>query len=181
MTKIDEKMLQIVVDMAARGGKMEALQEAQDKEIERLIEENRQLKAERAKDKERIRELEQLLHEQQAARPQVVVNNFNFFVLSVPRTRAYVDNLGNDGRQFVGHMLHHTMLEDTPRSVMDQVDEMTRLRDYQEGGVVIQHNTGPVNGNIGTQNVGMPGVNDENSLKKIDDNGREKGIDADFE
>ena len=38
MTKIDEKMLQIVVDMAARGGKMEALQEAQDKEIERLIE-----------------------------------------------------------------------------------------------------------------------------------------------
>jgi hypothetical protein len=181
MTKIDEKMLQIVVDMAARGGKMEALQEAQDKEIERLIEENRQLKAERAKDKERIRELEQLLHEQQAARPQVVVNNFNFFVLSVPRTRAYVDNLGNDGRQFVGHMLHHTMLEDTPRSMLDKVDEITQLKDCQEGGVVIQHNTGPVNGNIGTQNVGMPGVNDENSLKKIDDHGREKGIDADFE
>ena len=181
MTKIDEKMLQMVVDMAAKGGRMEAQQEAQDKEIERLIEENRQLKAERAKDKERISELEQLLHEQQAARPQVVVNNFNFFVLSVPRTRAYVDTLGNDGRQFVGHMLHQTMYEDAPRSVFDKVDEITQLKGSQEGGVVIHHNTGPVNGNIGTQNVGMPSVNDENSLKQIDDHGREKGFDADFE
>ena len=118
-----------------------------------------------------ISELEKLLLQQQASRPQVVVNNYNFFMLSVPRTRAYVDNLGNDGRQFVGHMLHQTMLEDTPRSVMDQVDEMTRLRDYQEGGVVIQHNSGPVNGNIGTQNVGMPGMNDENSLNQLEQHG----------
>ena len=93
MAKIEEKMLQMVVDMAAKGGKMEAQQEAQDKEIERLMEEIRQLKAERAKDKERISELEQLLQQQQASRPQVVVNNYNFFMLSVPRTRAYVDNL----------------------------------------------------------------------------------------
>ena len=106
MAKIEEKMLQMVVDMAAKGGKMEAQQEAQDKEIERLMEEIRQLKAAMARDKERISELEQLLQQQQALRPQVVVNNYNFFMLSVPRTRAYVDNLGNDGRQFVGHMLH---------------------------------------------------------------------------
>ena len=171
MARIEEKMLQMVVDMAAKGGKMEAQQEAQDKEIERLMEENRQLKAAMARDTERISELEKLLQQQQASRPQVVVNNYNFFMLSVPRTRAYVDNLGNDGRQFVGHMLHHTMLEDTPRSVMDQVDEMTRLRDYQEGGVVIQHNSGPVNGNIGTQNVGMPGMNDENSLNQLEQHG----------
>ena len=171
MARIEEKMLQMVVDMAAKGGKMEAQQEAQDKEIERLMEENRQLKAAMARDKERISELEHLLQQQQASRPQVVVNNYNFFMLSVPRTRAYVDNLGNDGRQFVGHMLHQTMLEDTPRSVMDQVDEMTRLRDYQEGGVVIQHNSGPVNGNIGTQNVGMPGMNDENSLNQLEQHG----------
>ena len=171
MARIEEKMLQMVVDMAAKGGKMEAQQEAQDKEIERLMEENRQLKAAMARDKERISELERLLQQQQASRPQVVVNNYNFFMLSVPRTRAYVDNLGNDGRQFVGHMLHQMMLEDTPRSVMDQVDEMTRLRDYQEGGVVIQHNSGPVNGNIGTQNVGMPGMNDENSLNQLEQHG----------
>ena len=79
MAKIEEKMLQMVVDMAAKGGKMEAQQEAQDKEIERLMEENRQLKAAMARDKERISELEQLLQQQQASRPQVVVNNFNFF------------------------------------------------------------------------------------------------------
>ena len=34
MARIEEKMLQMVVDMAAKGGKMEAQQEAQDKEIE---------------------------------------------------------------------------------------------------------------------------------------------------
>ena len=98
MARIEEKMLQMVVDMAAKGGKLEAQQEAQDKEIERLMEENRQLKAAMARDKERIRELEQLLLQQQASRPQVVVNNYNIFMLSVPRTRAYVDNLSNDGR-----------------------------------------------------------------------------------
>ena len=96
MARIEEKMLQMVVDMAAKGGKMEAQQEAQDKEIERLMEENRQLKAAMARDKERISELEQLLLQQQASRPQVVVNNYNFFMLSVPRTRAYVDNLNQD-------------------------------------------------------------------------------------
>jgi hypothetical protein len=171
MAKIDEKMLQMVVDMAARGGKMEAEQEAQNKEIERLREEVVELKAVIARREARISELELLLQQQEAARPQVVVNNYNFFMLSVPRTRAYVDNLGNDGRQFVGHMLHQTMPEDTPRSVMDQVDEMTRLKDRQEGGVVIQHNSGPVNGNIGTQNVGMPGANDMGSLKQIEQYG----------
>ena len=50
MARIEEKMLQMVVDMAAKGGKMEAQQEAQDKEIERLMEENRQLKALRGED-----------------------------------------------------------------------------------------------------------------------------------
>ena len=178
MSKIDEKMLMMMVDMAAQGGKMEALQEAKDREIDELRTVCDELRREIAKRDERIAQLEALVFQQENARPQVVVNQF--FVLSVSRTRVYVSSLSNNGRQFVGHMLHHTMLEDTPRSMLDKVDEITQLKDCQEGGVVIQHNTGPVNGNIGTQNVGMPGVNDENSLKKIDDNGREKGIDTDF-
>ena len=110
---------------------------------------------------------------------QMVVNNYNFFMLSVPRTRAYVDNLGNDGRQFVGHMLHHTLAEDTPRCVVDEVDEMTQLTP-QEGGVVIQNNNGPVNGNITTQNVGSTGMGYENLLIHEDD-GREEGRDANSE
>ena len=171
MANTNETMLHLMVDLATKGGKMEAELEARDKEIERLIKENTELRSVVTRRDARISELEHLLTQQESARPQVVVNNYNFLMLSVPRTRAYVDNLSNDGRQFVGHMLHHTMLEDTPRSVMDQVDEMTRLRDYQEGGVVIQHNSGPVNGNIGTQNVGMPGMNDENSLKQLEQHG----------
>lgn len=169
MSKIDEKMLQMVVDMAMKGGKMEARQEAKDKEIDELRTVCDELRREIAKRDERIAQLEALVFQQENARPQVVVNQF--FVLSVSRTRVYVSSLSNNGRQFVGHMLHQTMLEDTPRSVMDQVDEMTRLREYQEGGVVIQHNSGPVNGNIGTQNVGMPGMNDENSLNQLEQHG----------
>ena len=174
MSKIDEKMLLMMVDMAAQGGKMEAQQEAKDREIEELRREVGELRDRLAKRDERIAQLEALVFQQGNARPTVVVNQF--FMLSVPRTRTYVSSLSNNGRQFVGHMLHQTLAEDTPRYVMDEVDEMTQLTP-QEGGVVIQNNNGPVNGNITTQNVGSTGMGNENLLKQIDDNGREEGVD----
>ena len=124
----------------------------------------------------RISELEALLLQQQNAHPTVVVNQY--FMLSVPLTRDYVSNLSNDGRQFVGHMLHHTMPAETPRYMLEQVDEMTRLTP-QEGGVVIQNNNGPVNGNITTQNVGATDIWNEDIQKQIGCNGREEGRDAD--
>ena len=65
-------------------------------------------------------------------------------------------------------------------ALMEQVDEITRLIP-QEGSVVIQHNNGPVNGNITTQNVGSAGMQNENMQKQIDSDGREKGRDADTE
>ena len=113
MSKIDEKMLMMMVDMAAQGGKMEALQEAKDKEIDELRTVCDELRREIAKRDERIAQLEALVFQQENVRPQVVVNQF--FVLSVSRTRVYVSSLSNNGRQFVGHMLHHTLAEDTPR------------------------------------------------------------------
>jgi len=174
MAKIDEKMLQMVVDMAAMGGKMEARYEALEKEIDEKRAEIKRLREVVEKRDARIDELEGLL--QQNSQPKVVVNQY--FMLSVPLTRDYVSNLGNDGRQFVGHMLHHTMPAETPRYMLEQVDEMTRLNP-QEGGVVIQNNNGPVNGNITTQNVGSTGMGNEILLKRIDDNGREEGRDAD--
>lgn len=177
MSKIDEKMLMMMVDMAAQGGKMEALQEAKDKEIDELRTVCDELRREIAKRDERIAQLEALVFQQENARPQVVVNQF--FVLSVSRTRVYVSSLSNNGRQFVGHMLHHTLAEDTPRCVVDEVDEMTQLTP-QEGGVVIQNNNGPVNGNITTQNVGSTGMGYENLLIH-EDNGREEGRDANSE
>lgn len=101
MSKIDEKMLMMMVDMAAQGGKMEALQEAKDKEIDELRTVCDELRREIAKRDERIAQLEALVFQQENARPQVVVNQF--FVLSVSRTRVYVSSLSNNGRQFVGH------------------------------------------------------------------------------
>ena len=127
MSKIDEKMLLMMVDMAAQGGKMEAQQEAKDREIEELRRELGELRDRLAKRDERIAQLEALVFQQGNARPTVVVNQF--FMLSVPRTRTYVSSLSNNGRQFVGHMLHQTLAEDTPRYVMDEVDEMTKLKD----------------------------------------------------
>lgn len=170
MAKIDEKMLQMVVDMAALGGKREARMEAlmeENLEMHRKLDEDQE---EIARRDARIAELEAML-QKVMNRPQVVVNQY--FMLSVPRTRDYVSTLSNDGRQFVGHMLHHTLSEDTPRHVIDQVDEITRLERQDGGGVVIQNNSGPVNGNIMTQNVGMPTVADEQTTKLITSNGRE--------
>lgn len=176
MSKIDEKMLQMVVDMATQGGKMEAQQEAREKEIEELHAKVSELIGGIEKRDARISELEAMLSQQQSAHPTVVVNQY--FMLSVPLTRDYVSNLSNDGRQFVGHMLHHTMPAETPRYMLEQVDEMTRLTP-QEGGVVIQNNNGPVNGNITTQNVGATDIWNEDIQKQIGCNGREEGRDAD--
>ena len=74
MSKIDEKMLQMVVDMAMKGGKMEARQEAKDKEIDELRTVCDELRREIAKSDERIAQLEALVFQQENARRKVVVN-----------------------------------------------------------------------------------------------------------
>jgi hypothetical protein len=104
---------------------MEAEQVRYEKEIAEKDAEIARLKAEGNKKDERIAELEQLLVQQSTNQPQVIMNNF--FLLSVPKTNKYVRGLNNDGRQFVGHMFHQTMPDDTPKSVLMQVDEMTSL------------------------------------------------------
>ena len=176
MAKIDEKMLQMVVDMATLGGKMEAQYEAKEREIEELHTKVKELLGGIEKRNARISELEALLSQQQSAQPTVVVNQY--FMLSVPLTRDYVSSLSNDGRQFVGHMLHHTLPAETPRYMLEQVDEMTRLTP-QESGIVIQNNNGPVNGDIKTQNVGTMDLWNEDIQKQLGCNGREEGCDTD--
>ena len=119
-----------------------------------------------------------LLCQQESAQPKVVVNQF--FVLSVPRTRDYVGNLNNDGRQFVSHMLNHTLAENSPRSAFDEVNRMTELRNRQDDGkVVIHHNTGPVGGDIKLQNVRIPLMNNVNMQNRIEDNGGEEERNSD--
>jgi hypothetical protein len=77
-----------------------------------------------------------------------------------------VSNLGNHERCFVGHFMHQTMPDDTPPSIIAQVDEMTRLQ-QQEAKVTVQNNYGPVNGNIAEQHLELPAIDD--TTKQLDD------------
>ena len=164
MAKIDEWMLQKMVDMAQQGGRMEAKHEAQEAELVRLRLTVADQRKEIEEQKREIAALQAQLRLQASKQPRVVVNQF--FLLSVPKTRVYVGNLDNDGRQFVGHMLHQTMPDDTPQCVIAQVDEMTQLKRQEGGGVVVERNYGPVNGNVSTQNFGM----DNENVKQIEAN-----------
>lgn len=157
MSKIDEKMLQMVVEMATSGGRMEAQQEAKDAEIIRL-------KQELEERDRRIASLEARLRQLEGQQPRVVVNQY--FVLSMMKTMDYVSNLGNHERCFVGHFMHQTMPDDTPPSIIAQVDEMTRLQ-QQEAKVTVQNNYGPVNGNIAEQHLELPAIDD--TTKQLDD------------
>jgi hypothetical protein len=173
----DIEELRFVADLAHSGGMMQAENEHLKKDNAKLQTENEQLKTDCERLQGEMGELQLLLKQlegdirlkkdeieslrkqnlqAQGQQPRVVVNNF--YMLSVPKTHEYVCKLDNDGRRFVGHFMHHT-LDDTQRSVIDEVDEMTQLEHHDEGHVVIQHNNGPVNGYITTQHVEMPALN----------------------
>lgn len=115
----------MVVDMATSKGRLEAEQERHKQELAEKDAQIAELKAQLKEKDDRNAELVVLLDQLRTSQPQVTVHQF--FVLSVPKTYNYVQGLDNDGRQFVGHMFHQTMPDDTPRSVLSQVDEMTSL------------------------------------------------------
>ena len=125
MSKVEEKMLNMVVDMATYKGRLEAERERHMKEIAEKNVEIAELKGLLKKKDERIAELEERLVQQSASQPKVMVKQY--FLLSAPKTYNYVQALDNNGRRFVGHMFHQTLADDTPKSVLMEVDEMTRL------------------------------------------------------
>ena len=125
MSKVEEKMLNMVVDMATYKGRLEAEQERHMKEIAEKNVEIAELKGLLKKKDNRIAELEERLVQQSTSQPKVMVKQY--FLLSAPKTYNYVQALDNNGRRFVGHMFHQTLADDTPKSVLMEVDEMTRL------------------------------------------------------
>ena len=125
MSKVEEKMLNMVVDMATYKGRLEAEQERHMKEIAEKNVEIAELKGLLKKKDNRIAELEERLVQQSTAQPKVMVKQY--FLLSAPKTYNYVQALDNNGRRFVGHMFHQTLADDTPKSILMKVDEMTRL------------------------------------------------------
>lgn len=125
MSKVEEKMLNMMVDMATNKGRLEAEHERRKKEIAEKDAQIAELKTLLKMREDRIAELEFQLTQQNLTQPKVTVNQF--FLLSAPKTHTYVQGLDNDGRQFVGHMFHQTMPDSTPMSVLMEVDEMTRF------------------------------------------------------
>ena len=136
-TKLEE--LRFVADLARNGGVMEAQKAALEAELamqKTVVNEQKTLLM--AKDKmiaerddkivqkdRRIAELEAIVQQQNVQQPTMVVNQF--FVLSLNKTISYISTLDNNGRFFAGHFLHHTLLEGTPTSMIEKVDEITSL------------------------------------------------------
>lgn len=148
----DAEELKIILDMAANGGKMQAMNEMLLEKIAALEAENKELKAENqmlhhenADLNERLsmktnecKELEEKMmyttaYEQQDASQQgpVVINSF-YYVLSWPKTVAYVGALDSDGRKSAGHFIHQTLPDDVPRGFIRRVDELTKLECRQD-------------------------------------------------
>lgn len=148
----DAEELKIILDMAANGGKMQAMNEMLLEKIAALEAENKELKAENqmlhhenADLNERLsmktnecKELEEKMmyttaYEQQDASQQgpVLINSF-YYVLSWPKTVAYVGALDSDGRKSAGHFIHQTLPDDVPRGFIRRVDELTKLECRQD-------------------------------------------------
>lgn len=89
----------------------------------------------RAEDyRHRIAELESLMTTGGGKSPVVVVNQY--FLLDRPKTMNYVGKLDNIHKMFAGHMLLHTMADSTPKQLIDEVNDMTRLEAGQTDRLV---------------------------------------------
>ena len=135
--------LKMVLELAASKGRKEAeneMLEAQKKQLEevnakllkQLSQKDKQLKE---KDKiieeqrRRISDMEALVANKSCAADgqKQVVYVSQYFLLDGPKTFSYVCALDNTQRMFAGHLLLHTMADNTPKQVFDQVNEMTQL------------------------------------------------------
>ena len=139
----DIEELKMIVDLAKSDGKKEAenemlktvkkqLEDTCAKQQKMLAQKDKQL-AEKDKrieeQKERISELEAMVANKpyvgDGQQPVVFVNQY--FLLDCPKTISYVGALDNSMKMFAGHLLLHTMADNTPKRVFDQVNEMTQL------------------------------------------------------
>ena len=135
--------LKMVLDLAAIKGRKEAENEilgAQNKQLEEdntklmsLLNEKEKLLAEKdgiIEDlKQRISEMEALLANNTCAadgQKQVVYVN-QYILLDAPKTVNYVCALDNTQKMFAGHLLLHTLTDNTPKQIYDKVNKITQL------------------------------------------------------
>lgn len=145
--------LRMILDIAANGGKMQAQNEMllekiarMEEDFKRLEKDNKKLQNDLAKKikeceekDQRIAELEaKAMYEMPADNLEtnsqgnvVMVNNY-YYVLSWPKTVAYVDTLDSNGRLYASHFIHHTLPEGIPIQFIKKVDDLTKLEARQE-------------------------------------------------
>lgn len=145
--------LRMILDIAANGGKMQAQNEMllekiarMEEDFKRLEKDNKKLQNDLAKKTKECEEKDQRIAELEAkamyempadnleANSQgnvVMVNNY-YYVLSWPKTVAYVDTLDSNGRLYASHFIHHTLPEGIPIQFIKKVDDLTKLEARQE-------------------------------------------------
>lgn len=153
MEKNNIEEFKMILDLAANGGKMQAQNEMLlekiahlEEDLKRMEKENRKLQNDLAKKTresdekdQRIAELEaKAMYEMPSDNPDagsqgpvVMVNNY-YYVLSWPKTVAYVETLDSNGRLHASHFIHHTLPDGIPMQFIKKVDDLTKLEARQE-------------------------------------------------
>ena len=143
--------LKIIIDLASDRGAAHERSERLERDKIELLADNAMLrnelkagKEENARLRERVAELEAIAQGQTtdlggtSGITTVVVNQF--FLLDKPKTFGYVEALTNDQRMFAAHLLTHTMADNMPKQVFDQVNECCKLDDsHTQRGIHIEH------------------------------------------
>jgi len=138
--------LRMIIDVASERGVMQERCAQLEKANHLLAEENAGLKNEGLNKDKVIDEQARLIDEQKtrikeleamvgcytaggntgwSGAPFVVVNQY--FLLDAPKTKKYVYHLDTEQKMAAQHLLMHTMPDNTPKQVYDQVNEMTQL------------------------------------------------------
>ena len=135
--------LKMVLELAASKGRKEAENEMLETQKKQLEEANTKLLRQLSQKDKLLKEKEKIIEEQRrrisdmealvanqtcaAEGKKQVVYVSQYFLLDAPKTFSYVCTLNNTQRMFAGHLLLHTMADNTPKQVFDQVNEMTQL------------------------------------------------------
>ena len=135
--------LKMVLELAASKGRKEAENEMLETQKKQLEEANTKLLRQLSQKDKLLKEKEKIIEEQRrrisdmealvanqtcaAEGQKQVVYVSQYFLLDAPKTFSYVCTLNNSQRMFAGHLLLHTMADNTPKQVFDQVNEMTQL------------------------------------------------------
>lgn len=132
---IEEELRQALEEIAKQKAENKRILEEHAKaldEKDQIINEKDQIISEKDM---RIRELETIIgnngivisNSANADGATHVVLIQQYILLDGPKTFAYVCNLNDDNKLIAGNLLMHTMADNMPKCIYDQVNEMTRL------------------------------------------------------